>query len=343
MKNGSVFFLGAGFSKALNPEYPDLHSLSKEIKNLYENNQNTIAQHYNHDIPDEYKSNIEFLLTYLSNKLPFKTDVETSLDTALYKDIIRQISEKFYKIKEDIHSSYNKSNSITHYMWEHSCPCITLNYDLLLETLIIKSLTLSDKAIKADGFAQFYHYPILNPYKQVDSQYIKLKVLSLRQSPIVPPSSMPNILKLHGSINWYINNYDESGLVQYEQDYKNTLLSPFIIPPILDKTQLYKNLTLEKCWNTAFQEIKEAKRIFIYGFSFPKTDIAIRFLFQSALKLNLNKPTIYIINTKSMVTPRNKNYAQNRYKDIFKGYDLNFEYCCDNSLEKFNKEISRFK
>ena len=95
--NDSVFFLGAGFSKAICDFYPDLNDLSEDIATNYSMSDDSLAIHFN-TIPDDYKSNIEVLLTYLSSNLPYKTDVQVSMDEALYKDITKKIADKFHKM-----------------------------------------------------------------------------------------------------------------------------------------------------------------------------------------------------------------------------------------------------
>lgn len=339
MKKDCVFFLGAGFSKAISDSYPDLKNLTKEITSEFATEENPIALHYNKDIPNEYKDNIEVLLTYLSSNLPYKTDVQVSLDEALYKDLTKKIANKFNSMPSKFQNFLVPCNHIIHYIWENSCPCITLNYDLLLESLIYRSYEAYNKAVAQGGFINFYHYPINNPYKNTALEFVKLDFLNVNPAGKIHPKSMPNIIKLHGSINWFLTDYNTSGIVQYEEEYKNSLLSPYIIPPVLDKTKLYENLTLKKCWNQAFEAIKNARKIFIYGFSFPQTDLAIKFLFQSALKLNSNNPKIYVINTEDLIIEDSEYYAKNRYENIFKGYDLDFKYCCKDSLKLFNEEL----
>lgn len=338
--NDSVFFLGAGFSKAICDFYPDLNDLSEDIATNYSMSDDSLAIHFN-TIPDDYKSNIEVLLTYLSSNLPYKTDVQVSMDEALYKDITKKIADKFHKMPCKFQNFLVPCSQIIRYIRERACPCITLNYDLLLENLIYRSYQVGNKAVAQGGFVNFYQYPINNPYKTSLNEYIKLDILDNRPAGKIHPKNMPNIIKLHGSINWELTDYKASSLVQYNDEYSESLLSPFIIPPILDKTKLYENLTLKKCWNLAFESLKNAKKIFIYGFSFPETDLAVKFLFQSALKLNKHNPKIYVMNTESFNDTSSNYYAKARYEDIFKDYDIDFQYCCEDSLKAFNAAIDK--
>ena len=66
-----------------------------------------------------------------------------------------------------------------------------------------------------------------------------------------------------------------------------------------------------------------------------------KFLFQSALKLNKHNPKIYVVNTESFNDTSSNYYAKARYEDIFKGYDIDYRYCCKDSLKDFNAAIEK--
>lgn len=40
-----------------------------------------------------------------------------------------------------------------------------------------------------------------------------------------------------------------------------------------------------------------------------------------------------------MVDENSQYYAKDRYQNIFARYDIDFKYCCDNSLKLFNNDI----
>ena len=71
--------------------------------------------------------------------------------------------------------------------------------------------------------------------------------------------------------------------------------------------------------------MSEAKEIYIVGFSFPPTDVSVRFLFQSALRQSRAK--IYVINAET------EKQMRKRYEPVFgkndadRDYTLNYEYC----------------
>ena len=57
-------------------------------------------------------------------------------------------------------------------------------------------------------------------------------------------------------------------------------------------------------------------------------------MFQSALSNN-NNPNIYVINTKDAIDENSVSYLKPRYDEIFNNCKLYYDYCCDNSLDKF--------
>ncbi len=125
--------------------------------------------------------------------------------------------------------------------------------------------------------------------------------------------SLPSlkIFKLHGSANWMTcsNPLCENdgklvsvkGYGKFLDEYKNGACSkcdqkqlmPLIVPPSWDKTQFRE--ILGNIWKEAGKEIREAKRIFIIGYSLPDADLYFRFLLYTTLSFNRNEPEIYLI------------------------------------------------
>ncbi|WP_243705918.1 hypothetical protein [Campylobacter volucris] len=171
------------------------------------------------------------------------------------------------------------------------------------------------------------------------------KVFTLLKDDIFKQST-PEIIKLHGSINWYYNRsisnsqiyiYDNQRAPEYYLDMLKIDMHPLIIPPILDKTNNYNHAIIQALWTKAFNAIVKAKNIYIYGFSFPLSDLSIVYLFQKALQLNKNNYIIYVVNTE-----RNLNSKKKRYIDIFGEDKCNFEFCCEYNLKKFTKYLSHY-
>lgn len=336
--NRDVFFLGAGFSRAIIPEYPTLNELSKYIENKFHFEKRSVEQHFMREVPKDYHTNVETLLTYLSSDLPFKTDVQISADQALYKDITGNLANYFIEQMESdkvkLKDVLNKVFPLLDFILKNKCTCITLNYDLLLENLFSEGFE-----GMLQQFEKFYKMPV-NP---LHYRYAYSDCLNVSES--YSSHQLPQIIKLHGSINWLYSGitptdpiYCKSFGRHQAEDYLSSDLKTFIVPPVLDKNSQYFNTVLKALWRNAYDKLCEAENIYIYGFSFPPTDLSIRFLFQNAIE---NNPyaNIYVINTKSALDEKNDDFIVKRYSDIFGSEKCNFEYCCDDSLEVFISKI----
>ncbi len=331
MSGDDVFFFGAGFSKSLNNSYPTLAELSEyflENGFIYENEK-------------IYKDNLEQLLTYLITPLPFKTKEDILRDEASYLEKINKISKFFIELLET--KEIDKNNkyilNLSQYINDNKCTCITLNYDLLLEEILF--LTHENSYQDIDSYDVFYKIPI----KQIDEQKNTKNNnygFNFYQGDFNINNNFVEIIKLHGSINWYCDQaYSNSQIYSFMEKvdrYKDELfidLKPLIIPPILDKTNNYNHILLRSLWKKAFKAIQKAKNIYIYGFSFPITDLSVVYLFKSALQ-NKQDYKIYVINTKSHIDDKKK-----RYNEIFGEGKCDFSFCCDDNLEKLAKHLNK--
>ncbi|EOH7341141.1 hypothetical protein ACMCWU_000981 [Campylobacter coli] len=331
MSGDDVFFFGAGFSKSLNNSYPTLAELSEyflENGFIYENEK-------------IYKDNLEQLLTYLITPLPFKTKEDILRDEASYLEKINKISKFFIELLET--KEIDKNNkcilNLSQYINDNKCTCITLNYDLLLEEILF--LTHENSYQDIDSYDVFYKIPI----KQIDERKNTKSNnygFNFYQGDFNINNNFVEIIKLHGSINWYCDQaYSNSQIYSFMEKvdrYKDELfvdLKPLIIPPILDKTNNYNHILLRSLWKKAFKAIQKAKNIYIYGFSFPITDLSVVYLFKSALQ-NKQDYKIYVINTKSHIDDKKK-----RYKEIFGEGKCDFSFCCDDNLEKLAKHLNK--
>lgn len=328
MDGDDIFFFGAGFSKSLNNSYPTLAELSNyflENGFIYENEK-------------IYKDNLEQLLTYLITPLPFKTKEDILRDEASYLEKINKISKFFIELLET--KEIDKNNkyilNLSQYINDNKCTCITLNYDLLLEEMLFLSL---DEEVSQDNvYNIFYKMPIkeINERKETEqntfSNFFQSNLDNGRKN-------STEIIKLHGSINWYCDQIYKNSQIYFSEYENNTYLKEdlraLIIPPILDKTNNYNHIVMQSLWKRAYEAIKNAKNIYIYGFSFPITDLSVVYLFKSALQ-NKQDYKIYVINTKSHIDDKKK-----RYKEIFGEGKCDFSFCCDNNLEKLAKHLNK--
>lgn len=333
-----VFFLGAGFSKALNSQYPLMSQITNEILNDFE--KKSINQHYQNEIPTIFKENkndIESLLTYLSTDLPWKSSKVKALDKALYIDITEKIQEYFYNIELRNQTQFTNYTNLANFIQNNNTTIITLNYDLMVEKLIY-SIKPQEYQTANKSFKGFYKAPILDLQQRVNSGVFGFQ----SQYTDAYGKNLPTILKLHGSINWLWSETNPSDPIYSISGFEKTNfqrdLVPYIIPPVLDKNSFYNNNILKGLWQQAYQEIAGAKEIYIIGFSFPPTDISVKFLFQSALRNN-QECDIYVVNN-----DETENFKK-RYKEIFSKKQLavneenqNWKYTNKHGFNRFISE-----
>jgi hypothetical protein len=338
-----VFFLGAGFSKAINSNYLLLPELSMKIKiSIIERNRD-LFNRYKH-ICGEIGENIEELLTYLSSDLPWKTEYVKALDKVLYIYITKKISTIISQIDASVDKdTLHKPQSLfTDFINKNQSLCLTLNYDTLLEKIVFSGL--GEEYQKINGYEGFYNVPI-----QSVSDRWKIQTSAKWGSNHEDPKGkkLPAILKLHGSINWmwagaspsdpiYCSGKD-TNITKFNFVRSTLDLQHFIVPPTLDKSSFYTNNILKSIWILAFILLSLSEEIYIIGFSLPDSDISIKYFFKEVVnenkKKDINKKlTIYVINTDI------SNELKKRYKNVFPEKNLNFDYCCEHTFDRFVKE-----
>lgn len=128
-----TYFLGAGFSKALNPNYPTLFELSNAVVTNFLARYPTgaIRQHFD-GLPNGFATDIEKLLTYLYSDWPWKSSVDKDLDKALYKVIVYEIAEALESI-EMVGISQDLRTFIHFLRTVRLNTVVSLNYDTLIE------------------------------------------------------------------------------------------------------------------------------------------------------------------------------------------------------------------
>ena len=344
-----TYILGAGFSKEINNDYPVLGDLTEiayeNLINKYKGN--PILEHFHH-LPKEITSNIESLLSYLSINWPWKDVVEKHLDLALYKALEEQIISVFRNIaSKEIDNTYIEFVKIAAYRFYN---IISLNYDTLVEEIATKNSLAKDCEYCGNEILiedKYDEYKLLddneNIRKTARKIWIKRKFLEtvtdeeidtvfekliykiwthtfphdIKHMILKPGSGRkPTIIKLHGTL---ANEFTDKGTIEK------------VIPPTLDKTNYYSSIGVQNTWKSALRVLCELDELNIIGFSFPKTDISMIYLLQTALNKNQNM-RINIINIES------KQDAQKKYSEILPGManTINFGFCgIDSPLKKY--------
>lgn len=133
------------------------------------------------------------------------------------------------------------------------------------------------------------------------SNFYGIPVASLqsRTAAVLGGSRSPTLqlLKLHGSTNWYCPGttsgagheiyYDKLIYRDRDEEFSFRMhamgLEPLIIPPLLDKGSVFLGSGLRAQSRLASEALERAKTLCVIGYSLPETDLHTRFLLTEAL------------------------------------------------------------
>ena len=123
------------------------------------------------------------------------------------------------------------------------------------------------------------------------------------------------ILKLHGSLNWFVYTgiskfpqlpeyrtpgkkgesilYSGSWWFAQYPDLNGEIIVPIIVTPVLNK-EIQKNKIIQNIWEKAKKELSSCERLIIGGYSFPPTDFNTRRLFLESSETHRPKEIIVI-------------------------------------------------
>jgi hypothetical protein len=104
---------------------------------------------------------------------------------------------------------------------------------------------------------------------------------------------MFKLLKIHGSLNWVLDEDTVEIFNDYSSIHGSPARVPFLVPPTWRKDMIGP---LEGIWRTAIDELKHASNIIFIGFSMPETDAYIRYLLTLGLKENVHLNKIIFVN-----------------------------------------------
>jgi len=124
------------------------------------------------------------------------------------------------------------------------------------------------------------------------------------------------VLKLHGSLNWFYNvrsgsdprnsirrpagnlhcltNQRVLSGLQYQGKSRSIDIIPLLIPPIYEKASRYQT-AVGPVWSAARSLFQGADRIIVFGYSFPDADIAARSLLRAAFHQNRTLSEVTVI------------------------------------------------
>jgi hypothetical protein len=133
------------------------------------------------------------------------------------------------------------------------------------------------------------------------------------------------VLKLHGSLNWLydvrsgldpknsvrspsgtlhclVNERILSGLTVMVRKQRRDVI-PLIVPPIYEKSSRYGQ-AVGGIWTAAAEEIEEADRLTVFGYSFPDADFASRSLLRGSFHRNDRLQDVVVIDVSAQIAAR---------------------------------------
>ena len=303
-----LFILGSGFSKAV---FQNEMPLMKEFTNCIEAELNKFPDKFPpHSVYRKFGTDVEGLLTYLYQEIPWRQDYDSIHDESLLLKLLDCIGEYIAECEKNAFAKQAPPswvNQFVKYIHDKEITVATFNYDTILERLS------KDLIRNADVNRSIYRIPI-SPLSHRASTGVRWQDLGTILSDTY------RLLKLHGSINWYFTRDENlSGAPVYcsyiDEDPNDTSfiinkmgLKPLIIPPIAEKAPFYGIQLVKILWAELKKAVDDADEIYCVGYSLPKSDYTTQIFFSTVI--NKDKRKVYIVNKKCGSDDLIKNYKE---------------------------------
>ena len=262
------------------------------------------------------KDDIELWMTYLSQDQPWLAKASNQYNKALATHIESLLAAALNNsIAETVTVAMPPWLAPLIHAWHQgSATVITLNYDTLVERAAISG-------------------PSPVRLRNIYPEYF-VDISSLSGSLLGNPDLETfSYHKLHGSLNWHYSGRDEfygeqvhySGVTtwggvdsQHELRSRNPAAAKavLIIPPVTEKTAYFTNEYIRTIWTNAGDALTEATRVFVIGYSLPRTDIGMGFFLANYVPKE--STPWYIINPDKKVL--------HRFRDLLPSHDIPDSY-----------------
>lgn len=231
------------------------------------------------DWPPGYEgASFEEQLTVLSTPLPFLEGHENTSRRALAEHITAQLARELDESASEAVAERAPTWLLQLVAQWHAERAIvlTFNYDTLVEHAVT---TLKPSIVEEESAYSVHGSQIVYPAPRAAA------TVTLGDA-AGPTDGSLQLLKLHGSLNWFWSLGDGSTLVRVpniegfgeRSDHRAAALSGadmldrFLIPPVLSKDSYYNVNLVHMLWRAAFLAIGAATRLTIIGYSMPQGD-----------------------------------------------------------------------
>jgi len=263
-KYKKVIVLGAGFSKSLCSSMPLIKDL---LENIEENSLLksfvSKAKEKLHDYFD-----VENCVSYILSREIFFNDKEDIEFYTLRKEMLKHIYNEMKNCEPD-EDKMEIMGKFLYYCDKENILLVTFNYDLFIEKIC-------KKLCEKEKFRVKYGIKLnQDPYQEserVDGSDLNEKNIE--------------ILKLHGSFNWFSmsksDNADIDDVISLEQNDINEIFIedvPFFVPMSNTKHKYFAGNFYKLLWKKMKYYIDNAQQLDFIGYGFPKTDFDNLMLF----------------------------------------------------------------
>lgn len=298
----TIYLLGAGFSRSFDNEFPLSCDFIKKARDKKCGDTSYLKLNPSLELLDKFISDyfpeepdLEEVMSFLAQDFfppSFRQHWQHRSD--IYDELLSLVSSFLSHVNNVDPHKEKIIDSFVEKITAEGTSIITFNYDCLIDHYLFKN----KKWHPSSGYGV--------PFRHVRDCFHK--------SYFEIPSSTLSLIKLHGSINWgtlHCEKEESDPEVFYSPPIMNGIESnisligvtmplskdlfhsvgfrPRIVPPIIDKLQLYDNRFFRKLWYFARELLINTERIIIIGYSFPQTDYMARHLFKEALGSHLGK------------------------------------------------------
>ena len=266
-----IFVLGSGFSKSFCPQMPTLRDLNERIP---------------FGIPDEFPHLREYCTRFLElcNSQPDYMDIERLSTSILSAQIFPGVRESLYhsslrfellrfiasEIRHDRAVDADSAAVLRKFLSGcENCPgegvrdtlLLSFNYDTLVEDVIAADPEMSSRVAVDYG----------------------VRIDPADRSAVRAPRTLTvDLVKLHGSLNWYpvkgaSDPLDLKNVCQVEPCDRSFPIyredTPIYIPMAHAKESFLRGSLFNLLWSKADYYLKNAQEIYFLGYGFPKTDM----------------------------------------------------------------------
>ena len=304
--------LGAGFTRAFFPSAPllvDTYELAPLLRKYRYFAPALRILKLERDAAPRGMINIERLMTRLDGRMPYDYTQDRAEELGM---LLSDLKHLFIERLREARRSPREPEllaTLASYVVQNQITCVTFNYDDFFDEALwrVRGILYVPRDGRPywhpDGGYGFFVRPAESTIKLLDA-------LAMDEAQFL-------LLKLHGSMNWRVSSgysipysvdtimhledwlpkIDGNPLSPLETEGIERHLEdePFILPPVLVKSNLVQEPALRVVWTLAFKKLQEADRVIFIGYSFPAADLASAFIFRETLSRK-PKPEIIVVN-----------------------------------------------